>query len=91
MPLEDIADSKGMELNDLITELEAIVNSGTKINIDYYIEQQIDEDSIEEIFDFFLEDSVTGELSEAYEELGDDFPEEEIRLVRLEFLSEIGN
>lgn len=91
MPLEDIADSKGMELNDLITELEAIVNSGTKINIDYYIEQQIDEDSIEEIFDFFLEDSVTGELSEAYEELGDDFPEEEIRLVRLKFLSEIGN
>ncbi|QZE13359.1 DNA helicase RecQ [Halosquirtibacter laminarini] len=91
MPLNDIAEAKGLELNDLIHELEAIVNSGTKINIDYYIEQELDEDTVEEIFEYFHDDSVTGELFEAYEELGDDFSEEEIRLVRLKFLSEVGN
>ncbi|QZT36310.1 DNA helicase RecQ [Halosquirtibacter xylanolyticus] len=91
MPLDDIANSKGLELNDLISELEAIVNSGTKINIDYYLEQEIDEDAIDDIFDFFHDDSETGELSEAYEELGDDYAEEDIRLVRLKFLSEVGN
>ena len=89
--LEDIAEAKGFEMDELLTEIEAIVNSGTKINIDYYIDEIIDEDRQEEIFDYFREDAETDSLEEAYKELGGDFEEEEIRLMRIKFLSEYAN
>jgi len=89
--LEDIAESKGIEMSELISEIEAIVNSGTRINIDYYIDEVIDEDHQEEVFEYFREaedDSV--EL--ALKELGEDeYTEEDIRLMRIKFISELGN
>jgi len=89
--LEDIADSKGIDLKELISELEAIVNSGTKINIDYYIDEILDEDHQEEIFEYFHEaedDSIEAALKELGE---DDYSEDDIRLMRIRFLSEVGN
>ncbi len=91
LPLGDIASAKGLSMDELITEMEIIVHSGTRININYYIDDILDEDSTEEIFDFFMEDSETGTLEEAVEEFGSDFSEEELRLVRLKFLSEVAN
>jgi ATP-dependent DNA helicase RecQ len=92
MDLEDIASSKDLELDELITEIEAIVNSGTKINIDYYINKVIEEDKIEEIFDYFKDEAETESVEEALKYLGEDeFTEEEVRLVRIKFISEIGN
>lgn len=90
IPLPEIAKAKGLEFDELIDDIEAIVYSGTKININYYIDEIIDEDSQEEIFDFFKE-CQTDNLNEAYRELGDDFTEDEIRLMRIKFLSEMGN
>lgn len=90
LPLEDIAKSKGMKMEDILTEIEAIVHSGTKVNIAYYLDEIVDEDSQEEIFDYFKEaenDSIEGAL----EEFDDDFSEEELRLVRIRFLSEVAN
>lgn len=90
LPLEDIAKAKGMDMEDILTEIEAIVFSGTKVNIDYYLDDILDEDSQEEIFDYFKEaenDSIDGAL----EEFDDDFSEEELRLVRIRFLSEVAN
>jgi ATP-dependent DNA helicase RecQ len=88
--LADIAGSKGLSMNELIKEIEAIINSGTKINIDYYIDQTIDEDYIDEIYDYFYE-SETGSIEDAIDDLEDSFTEEEIRLVRIKFLSEMAN
>jgi ATP-dependent DNA helicase RecQ len=90
IPLDDIASSKGMEFDELLDELEAFVYSGTKINLDYYINEVIDEDKIEDIRDYFME-SDTDDLDDALDELGHYCTEEEIRLVRLNFLSELGN
>lgn len=90
IPLPEIAKAKGLEFDELIDDIEAIVYSGTKININYYIDEIIDEDSQEEIFDFFKE-CQTDNLNEAYRELGYDFTEDEIRLMRIKFLSEMGN
>lgn len=90
IPLPEIAKAKGLEFSELIDDIEAIVYSGTKININYYIDEIIDEDSQEEIFDFFRE-CQTDDLNEAYRELGEDFTEDEIRLMRIKFLSEMGN
>lgn len=90
IPLPEIAKAKGLEFDELLDDIEAIVYSGTKININYYINEIIDEDSQEEIFDFFKE-CQTDNLNEAYRELGDDFTEDEIRLMRIKFLSEMGN
>jgi ATP-dependent DNA helicase RecQ len=90
-PLEDIADAKGLEMNELLSEIEAIVNSGTRINIDYYINNVIDEERQHDIFSYFREEAQTDSLSEAIKELGNEFEEEEIRLVRIKFLSEMGN
>lgn len=90
LPLEDIAKSKGMKMEDILQEIEAIVHSGTKVNIDYYLDELVDEDSQEEIFDYFKEaedDSIEGALAE----FDDDFSEEELRLVRIRFLSEVAN
>ncbi|MDD2490827.1 MAG: DNA helicase RecQ [Bacteroidales bacterium] len=91
LPLEDIADSKGLEMDEILDEIEAIVNSGTKINIDYYIRQTIDEDKTDDIYEFFRTEAVSDSLKEASDELGRGYTEEEIRLVRIKFLSEMGN
>lgn len=91
LPLGDIASAKGLSMDELIREMEIIVNSGTKIDIDYYLEEILDEDSIEEVFDFFMEDAEKGTIEEAQEEFDDDYSEEELRLVRMKFLSEVAN
>ena len=90
MPLEDIASSKGKTVEEIITEIEGIVSSGTKMNIDYYIDEMLDEEDQEDIYDYFRE-AETDSLDEAYEELNGDYEEEQIRLIRIKFLSEMGN
>jgi ATP-dependent DNA helicase RecQ len=89
--LEDIAEAKGMDMPELISEIEAIVNSGTRINLDYYINRVIDEERQHDIFSYFREEAETDSLEEAIKELGNEFEEEEIRLMRIKFLSEMGN
>jgi len=92
MPLDLIASAKGIEMSALLDELETIVFSGTKINIDYYINEVLDEDTIDDIFQYFKEDAETDSLKAALEELGEeDYEEEAIRLMRLKFISEMGN
>jgi len=91
LPLEDIADTKGMEMEELLDEIEAIVYSGTKLNLNYYIEQTLDEDVVDDIFDYFMEDAESDSLSDAMEELGSDYDEMEVRLVRIKFLCEVAN
>jgi len=88
--LDALAESKDMEFSELLDELEAIVYSGTKINVSYFIEETIDNDIEEDIFNYFKE-SDTDDIETAMQELGDDYTEEEIRLVRIKFLSEMGN
>jgi ATP-dependent DNA helicase RecQ len=90
-PLEDIGEAKGMEMGELISEIEAIVNSGTRINLDYYINMTIDEERQQEIYSYFREEAESDSLKEAIKELGNEFEEEEIRLMRIKFLSEMGN
>ena len=88
--LEEIAKVNGIEFDELLDELDAIVYSGTKLNIDYVLEEILDEECVEEIFDYFR-DSETDRMSFALKELGSDYSEEEIRLVRVKFLSEMAN
>jgi ATP-dependent DNA helicase RecQ len=88
--LDDIALTKGLEFVELLDEIEAIVYSGTKINIDYFLEEVIDEEHVEDIYLYFKE-SETDNLENAINELGNDYSEEEIRLVRIKFLSEMAN
>ncbi len=88
--LDDIAVAKGIEFDELLDEIESIVYSGTKLNIDYFLEEVLDEDKVDDIYEYFKE-SETDDIEEAIEELGDDYTEEEIRLVRLKFISEMGN
>lgn len=89
--LEEIADTKNIKLDELLVEIENIVQSGTRLDLDYYLESVMDEETIEELFDYFYE-AETDDLEAAYEDLVDDgFTEEEIRLVRLKFLSEVAN
>ena len=89
--LEDIANSKGIEFSDLLGEIEAIVNSGTRISIDYYINEILDEDQQEEIFEYFRE-TENDSIEAAAEELGeDDYPIDHIRLMRIKFISDMGN
>lgn len=88
--LDDIANAKGIEFNELLDEVEAIVYSGTKLNIDYFLEDVMDEDHVEDIYDYFKE-STTDSLEEAMKELGDEYTEDEIRLVRIKFISEMAN
>lgn len=89
--LDDIADAKNMDLLELIEEIEAIVHSGTKINIDYYLRQAIDEDKIDDIYEYFRYDASSDSVIEAMKELGRDYSEEEVRLVRIKFMSELAN
>lgn len=88
--LDDIAEAKGLEFDALLDEIEAIVYSGTKLNIDYFLDEVMDEERIDEVYDYFME-SETDDLDAAIEELGDICTEEEIRLVRIKFLSEQAN
>jgi ATP-dependent DNA helicase RecQ len=88
--LDDIAMSKGIEFNELLDEIEAIVYSGTKLNIDYFLKEIMDEDHMLDIYDYFKE-STTDKIDEALEELGNEFSEEEVRLVRIKFISEMAN
>ena len=88
--LDDLAITKGLEFSELLDEIEAIVYSGTKINIDYFLYEIMDEDHINDIYDYFKE-SETDSLEEAINELGSDYTEEEIRLARVKFLSEMAN
>ncbi len=89
--LDDIARSKGLEMEEVLDEIEAIVYSGTKININYFLEEVMEEDKIEDIFDYFTT-AQTDSVEDALDELGDDeFTEIEVRLVRIKFLSELGN
>lgn len=88
--LDDIALTKGLEFNELLDEVEAIVYSGTRISIDYFLNDVMDEDHIQDIYEYF-KDSETDDLEDAIEELGGDYTEEEIRLVRIKFLSEMAN
>ena len=88
--LDDIANAKGIDFDEMLDEVEAIVYSGTKINIDYFLEDVMDEDHVDDIYDYFKE-SETDDLETAIRELGEDYTEEEIRLVRIKFISDMAN
>ncbi len=88
--LDDIALAKGLDFDELLDELESIVYSGTKLNIDYFIEEEIDDDKVDEIYEYFRE-SPTDDLERAFKNLDDDISEEEIRLVRIKFISDLAN
>jgi ATP-dependent DNA helicase RecQ len=88
--LDDIADAQGIDFDELLDEVEAIVYSGTKLNIDYFLEEVMDDDHVDDIYDYFCE-SDTDKLSVAQDELGSDYSEDEIRLVRIKFISEMAN
>lgn len=88
--LDDIAAAQGIEFEDLLDEVDAIVYSGTKLNIDYFLEEVMDDDHVDDIYEYFKE-SETDDLDIAMEELGDEYSEDEVRLVRIKFLSDMGN
>jgi ATP-dependent DNA helicase RecQ len=90
--LEDICAAKDLEITELLTEIEAIVNSGTKLNLDYYINRVLDDERRDEIYQYFKEQAETESIEDALKVLGeDDFSEEDVRLVRVKFISELGN
>jgi ATP-dependent DNA helicase RecQ len=90
MPLEDIAAAKGIEMDDVLSEMEMIVQSGTKVNIDYYLDDLIEEEDQEEVFEYFME-AETDDIDEALDEFEDSFSEEEMRMLRIKFMSEVAN
>ena len=90
MPLDDIAEAQNIDFEDLLTEIEAIVYSGTKLNIDYFLEDVMDDDHVDDISEYFRE-SDTDDLDPAMDELGGDYSEDEVRLVRIKFFSEMAN
>ena len=90
LPLEDIADSKGLEMGELIKEMEAIIYSGTKLNIDYALDDLLDEDQQEEIYDYFME-AKTDKIQDALDEFDGEYDEDELRLMRIKFINEVGN
>ena len=91
IPLEDIAKAKGMTFDELLEELEHIIDSGTKVNIDYYINDVVDEDRLEEVYEYFME-AETPDIEAALEELDDeDYTAEELRIIRIKFMSEVAN
>ena len=91
MQLEDIADARGLDMSELMSEIEAIVATGTKLNLDYYISTNLDDDIVDEIFDFFRDEATSDSVEDAMKELGDDYDEMEVRLVRIKFLCEIAS
>jgi len=91
LPLEDIAKSQGKNTEDIIQDIENIVASGTKINIDYHLNNILDEDAQDEIYEYFLEDAETDDIQAAYEEFDGDYSEEELKLMKIKFMSEMAN
>ena len=91
MDFEDIARARNLDMEELLSEIEAIVNSGTRLNIQYYLNTVMDEDKVDDIYLYFKEDAETDSLDAAIEELGSEYSEEEIRLVRIKFISEVAN
>ena len=91
LPLEDIASAKGLTMAKLISEIENIVYSGTKVNINYYLDDMLDEDQQDEILSYFKEDAETDAIDEALEEFDGDYEEEELRLMRIKFMSDFAN
>jgi len=91
MQLEDIAEAKGMEMDELMSEIEAIVSTGTKLNLDYYISANLDEDIVEDIYRYYKEEASSDSVEEAMKDLGSDYDELEVRLVRIKFLCEIAS
>jgi ATP-dependent DNA helicase RecQ len=91
MDLEDIASAKGMDIDELVSEIEGIVATGTKLNLDYYIEENYDEEDVEDIYDYFRDEAESGSAEEAIAALGGDFEELEIRLIRIKFLCDIAS
>ena len=91
MDLEDIASAKGLDKDEVLTEIEAIVATGTRLDLNYYIREHLDEEVVEEIFDWFRNDAQSDSLQEALAALSGDYEEEEIRLVRLKFLCEVAS
>ena len=91
MDLEDIAASRGLDMDELMSEIEGIVEFGTRLNLDYYIKANLDEEVVAEIYDYFRNDAQSDSLEDAIRELGPDYEEMEIRLVRVKFLSEVAN
>ena len=87
---EDIEELQGLDPDELLNEIDAIVYSGTKLNIDYYLNEVMEEDQVEDIYDYFKE-STTDSIEDAMSELGEDYSEDEIRLVRIKFISEMAN
>ena len=90
LALDDLATAEGLEFSDLLTKIEEIVYSGTRLNIDYFIEDVCDDDKIDEIYDYFM-NSNTDSIEAAVDEFEGDYTEEEVRLIRIKFLSEMGN
>ncbi len=90
LPLEDIAKSKGLKINELIKEMEAIIFSGTKLNIDYTLDDLLDEDQQEEIYDYFME-AETDKIQDALDEFDGDYDDDELRLMRIKFINEVAN
>jgi len=88
---EDIAEARDMEMDELLDNIEAIISSGTALNINYYIRQEVDDDKVEDIYSYFREEAETDSLEDAMKDLGPSYTEEEVRLVRIKFLSEQGN
>ena len=91
LPFEDIADARKMEMEELMDEIEAIVYSGTTLNIDYYLEQTLDDDVIEGIYDYLHDEAESDDIAAIMEDLRDDYDEMEVRLVRIKFLCEVAN
>ena len=91
LPLEDIAGAKGLEMEELLSEIETIVASGTRLDLDYYISQTVDDDVVDEIYSYFKEEAQSDSLPDAMADLGQDYDEFEVRLVRLKFLCEVAN
>ena len=91
IPLEDIARAKKMDQEEVLDEIEAIVAAGTRIDLDYYIRQTVDDDKVEDIYDYFKEEAQNDSVADAMKELGPDYQEKEVRLVRIKFLSEVAN
>ena len=91
LALDDIAKAKGLEMDELLDEIEAIVDSGTRLDIDYFITSTLDEDHVDDIWQYFMEESPDGDIDEAIDTLGRYYTDEEIRLVRIKFLSEMAN
>ena len=91
VPLDEIARMKDMDMDELLSKIEAIVAVGNYINIDYYIKQVVDEDKVQDIYDYFKEEAESDSLTDAMKALGPDYTEEEIRLIRIKFMTEVAN